>query len=316
MRFRAKIPGGIEIAQLALRISIKVIPGNVFIISPSLAGKLYKESGMISADRINEYAETHSMHYPYGKRLYQPDNSHGLNVSETERIASAIAGGALAVIGISKGGWAGWLLALAGGGLIYRGATGHCGVYGAFGVNTAHEDHTGVRHGHGIRIEKSVTISRQPEEIYGFWRNFNNLPRFMKHLESVQDIGGNRSHWKAKAPAGSSVEWDAEIINEKENELIAWQSLEGAAVPNAGTVRFERAPGNRGSVVRVTLSYEPPGGTLGSMIAKLFGEEPGQQVEEDLRRFKQLMEAGEIASTEMQSSGRATNQNAARGAAR
>jgi uncharacterized membrane protein len=233
-----------------------------------------------------------------------------VNVSETERIASAIAGGALAVLGIARGGWGGWALALAGGGLVLRGATGHCSVYQALGVDTAHpqQGHTSVRHGHGIKVEKSVTIHKEPEALYGFWRNFSNLPRFMKHLESVTETSDGRSHWVAKAPAGMTVEWDAEIINEEENELIAWRSLEGASVPNAGSVRFERAPGNRGSVVRVSLSYEPPGGVLGSKVAKLFGEEPEQQIEEDLRRFKQLMEAGEIASTDVQPSGRAASQ--------
>ncbi|MEO6726516.1 MAG: SRPBCC family protein [Blastocatellia bacterium] len=270
---------------------------------------------MISADKINEYAENNSIDYPYGRRLYQPRNQRELNVSEPERIASAIAGGAMAVFGIAKGGWAGWALALAGGGLVYRGATGQCAIYQALGVDTAHRDHAGVKHGHGIKIEKSVTINKKPEELYGFWRNFSNLPRFMKHLESVHDKDEIHSHWVAKAPAGMTVEWDAEVINEKENELIAWRSLEGASVPNAGSVRFELAPGNRGSVVRVSLSYEPPGGVLGSKIAKLFGEEPDQQVAEDLRRFKQLMEAGEIASTDIQPSGRA-GARAARGSAR
>jgi uncharacterized membrane protein len=199
------------------------------------------------------------------------------------------------------------MLALTGGGLVYRGATGHCSVYQALGVDTADKQsgRASVRHNRGIKIEKSVTINKSPEELYSFWRNFGNLPRFMNHLESVNEIGDKRSHWVAKAPAGMTVEWDAEIINEEKNELIAWRSLEGAGVPNAGSVRFEAAPANRGCVVRVSLSYEPPGGALGSKIAKLFGEEPGQQIEEDLRRFKQLMETGEIASTGVQPSGRA-----------
>jgi uncharacterized membrane protein len=116
----------------------------------------------------------------------------------------------------------------------------------------------------------------------------------------VKMIDEKRSHWVAKGPAGFSVEWDAEIINEKENELVAWRSLEGSMINNAGSVRFEPASNNRGCVVRVVLSYEAPGGVIGSGIAKLFGEEPEQQIEEDLRRFKQLMETGEIASTKGQ----------------
>lgn len=156
-----------------------------------------------------------------------------------------------------------------------------------------------------IRVELSVTINRSPEELYTFWRDFQNLPRFMRHLISVQISGDKRSHWVAKAPAGRTVEWDAEIINDKPNELIAWRSLEGAEVDNAGSVRFEKATGGRGTFVRVTLQYDPPGGTLGSMVAKLFGEEPKGQIQEDLGRFKQLMETGEIATTVGQSSARA-----------
>jgi len=149
-----------------------------------------------------------------------------------------------------------------------------------------------------------VTVNKSPGELYRFWRNFENLPRFMNHLESVKVIDGNRSHWVAKAPLGMTVEWDAVIHNEQENELIAWRSLEGADIPNAGSVRFERAPGGRGTIVKVALEYDPPAGKVGATIAKLFGEEPEQQVEEDLRRFKQVMETDAASTTEGQSSGR------------
>lgn len=146
----------------------------------------------------------------------------------------------------------------------------------------------------GTTVRKSLIINRTPEELYQFWRNFENLPRFMKHLESVQVTGDGRSHWVAKAPAGSSVEWDALITEDRPNELIAWRSLEGADVDNSGSVSFERAPGGRGTIVRVEIEYNPPGGVIGSAIAKLFGEEPGQQAQEDLRCFKQMMETGEV----------------------
>ena len=259
---------------------------------------------MIEAERIDDYAKSTSQEYHSGERLYQPDRKH-TNVGNPERWASAIGGGALAAYGITKGGFGGLALALLGGGLILRGSTGHCQLYQALGVNTAKskssdQSQTSVHHGDGIRVVKSVTINKAPEEIYRLWSNFENLPRFMNHLESVKMIDEKRSHWVAKAPAGFSVEWDAEIINQKENELIAWRSLEGSTINNAGSVRFEPASNNRGCVVRVVLSYEAPGGVIGSSIAKLFGEEPEQQIEEDLRRFKQLMETGEIASTEGQ----------------
>ncbi|HVE80037.1 MAG TPA: SRPBCC family protein [Gemmatimonadaceae bacterium] len=147
---------------------------------------------------------------------------------------------------------------------------------------------------HGIRTKKSITVRLPVEEVYRFWRNFENLPRFMRHLESVEVVSERRSHWKAKAPAGLTVEWDAEIVDERPNELISWRSLEGADVSNAGTVRFQPAPGGRGTEVRVELQYDPPGGKIGSKLAMLFREEPGQQVQDDLRVFKQVMETGDI----------------------
>jgi uncharacterized membrane protein len=235
------------------------------------------------------------------------------NVGEMERWASAIGGGALAVYGVSRllsgGALSGAVLALVGGSLIYRGTTGHCNLYQAAGINTAESSASNpvvsVSADRGIKVEKSVTINKSPEELYSFWRRFENLPRFMNHLESVTTTGESRSHWVAKAPAGSTVEWDAEIYNEKENELIAWRSLDGADVDNAGSVRFEPSAGGRGTTVRVTLRYDPPGGAIGAAIAKLFGENPEQQIDEDLRRFKQVMEIGEVVTTEGQPSGRA-----------
>lgn len=143
-------------------------------------------------------------------------------------------------------------------------------------------------------MRRSIIINRTPEEIYQFWRNFENLPTFMKHLEAVRVTGDGRSHWVAKAPAGESVEWDAEITEDRPNELIAWRSLEGSDVDNSGSVRFERAAGNRGTVVHVNIDYDPPGGVVGKTVAKLFGEEPGQQVYDDLRCLKQVMEVGEV----------------------
>ncbi len=237
-----------------------------------------------------------------------------VNVGETERWASAIGGGALAVYGLTRlianGSWSGAVLALVGGSLVYRGTSGHCAMYEAAGINTAGSTTeakspvVSVPGDRGIKVEKSIIINKSPEQLYQFWRNLENLPRIMGHLESVRVTGGNRSHWIAKAPAGSSVEWDAETYNEKENELIAWRSLEGADVANAGSVHFTAAPGGRGTEVRVVLKYDPPAGIIGATIAKLFGEEPSQQIEEDLRRFKQLMEAGETSKTEGQPSGR------------
>ncbi len=155
-----------------------------------------------------------------------------------------------------------------------------------------------------IRREKSISVNRSPEECYRFWRDFKNLARIMDHVEGIEVTSPRRSHWVALGPAGVRVEWDAEITTDNENRSIAWRSLEGADVDNFGVVRFEPRPGNRGTIIRADIQYRSPGGKLGSAIASLFGHEPGQQVAGALRRFKQLIETGEIATTEGQPSGR------------
>jgi uncharacterized membrane protein len=222
--------------------------------------------------------------------------SEGSNVSDTERWGTLISGGALVLLGLRQGSLRGALTALAGGGLVYRGLTAQDSiqdtVQNALNMNQA------------IKVEKSVTIAnKSPEELYRFWRNFENLPRFMKHLKHVTVINDTRSHWIASAPMGGSVEWDAEIISDQENRLIAWASVEGADIDNSGFVRFQPAPAGRGTEVKVVIEYNPPGGAIGDAIAKLFGEEPKQQIGDELRRFKMLMEAGEIATTQGQPKG-------------
>jgi len=218
-----------------------------------------------------------------------------VNVGQTERWISALGGGALALYGVTRGSLGGIALALVGAALVQRGYSGHCNLYEAMGYSTGgdalrNSENVSVPAERGTKVEKSVTINRPASELYGFWRNFENLPRFMNHLESVRSIGGERTHWVAKAPAGTTVEWDAEVYNEKVNELIAWRTLEGSQVSSAGSVRFEEAP-NGGTEVRVSLKYDPPGGKLGALVARLFGENPERQIEEDLGRFKELMES-------------------------
>lgn len=148
-----------------------------------------------------------------------------------------------------------------------------------------------------IHVTKSVTVNRPPETVYHFWRDLKNLPRFMAHLESVE-VENGISTWRAKAPAGTTVEWQAEIIQDHPNEVIAWRSLEGATVPNRGAVRFTPAPGGRGTQVHVELKYDPPGGMLAATIAKLFGEEPSQQIASDLNRLKQVLETGSVVHSD------------------
>jgi len=149
-----------------------------------------------------------------------------------------------------------------------------------------------------VRVQQSILINRSPAELYQFWHDFQNLPRFMYHLDSVQTTGQGRSHWVAKAPAGTTVEWDAVITADHPNSLIAWCSLEGADVEHTGSVHFEQAPGGRGTVVTVEITYRPPGGAIGRGLAKLFGAAPEQQMQDDLRRFKQVMETGEVIRSE------------------
>ena len=149
-----------------------------------------------------------------------------------------------------------------------------------------------------IRTRRSVAINRSREALYSYWHDFRNLPRFMHHLESVQALDDRRSHWVTKGPAGKRVEWDSEITAERANEFIAWRSMEGADVYNAGSVEFEPRPGGRGTIVRVELEYRPPGGIAGTAFAMLFNQSPEQQIYDDLRRFKQIMEVGEVVRSD------------------
>ena len=155
-----------------------------------------------------------------------------------------------------------------------------------------------AHHRRHVHVSAVTTIKRPVDDVYDFWRDFENFPRFMRHLESVRVLDGRRSHWRAKAPAGMTVEWEAEIVGERDNESISWRSLPGAGVQNRGAVRFRPAPGGRGTEVRVDLEYVPPGGSVGRAVAMLFGEEPQQQVRDDLRRVKQILEAGEVPTSE------------------
>jgi uncharacterized membrane protein len=155
-----------------------------------------------------------------------------------------------------------------------------------------------VRTGSAIKLQRSIRIERPPEELYRFWRNFENLPRVMSQIESVEVINDRLSHWVAKTIplGGPKVEWDAEVINEIDNELIGWRSLRGADVENAGSVRFERALDGRATELTVTMQYAPPGGLLGVWVAKIFGEDPERKIDEDLQRFKESMEAQTYSS--------------------
>ena len=233
-----------------------------------------------------------------------------VNIGRVERWLSMVAGGALVAYGLKRREAPGGAAAIAGAALLYRGATGHCDLYQALGVNRAHgrangntfrgdgtgwiadrgSDTRAQLGGHrGIHVEESVTIDRPISELYRFWRNFENLPQFMEHLESVAMREEGISHWVAKGPARTRPEWDARIINEVENKVIGWQSLEGSTISTAGSVNFDEDI--QGTRVTVHLQYNPPGGRAGAVVARIFGEEPSQTIRENLGRFKQLMEA-------------------------
>jgi uncharacterized membrane protein len=176
--------------------------------------------------------------------------------------------------------------------------TGLIRLYGlgefAAGIAIVYAMQPSNSHKRGIHAQGTCIVNSTPEEVYQFWRNFENLPRFMRHVNSVEELGDGRSHWKVKGPAGMEVEWDAKIVADVPNEVITWRTLENSDVDHAGAVRFERAAGGRGTIVKVNFEYQPIGGVIGATVAKLFGEEPEQQLDDDLRRFKQVLEVGEV----------------------
>jgi uncharacterized membrane protein len=246
-----------------------------------------------------------------GERAEAGERQH-VNVGPFERWLSVVAGGALAAYAFKRRSTPGGAAAVAGAALMLRGATGHCNVYQALGITHANggggttadvgsDTRAQLGGARGIHVEQSVTINRPIEEVYRFWRNFENLPQFMAHLESVSERSGGIWRWVARGPAGSTVSWDARIINEIVNKVIGWQSLTGSTISTAGSVHFDET--SHGTRVRVHLQYNPPAGQLGAAVAWVFGQEPNRQVREDLRGFKALMEAGEIPTIEGQPSG-------------
>jgi uncharacterized membrane protein len=214
-----------------------------------------------------------------------------VNVAEFERWGSVAAGGVVIALGLSRRDRSGAWLAAAGSTLVMRGVTGHCPVYASLGRNETREALSGDK---GVAVHEGIRLEKPVAEVYSFWRRFENLPRFMTYLDRVDDLGGGRSRWVAKGPAGSKVEWDAEIINEVENKVIGWRTLPDSQVTMAGSVNFDVVRGGRETQLSVRLQYAPPGGRAGAFVAMVFGREPSQTIREDLRRLKQLLEAGEI----------------------
>ncbi len=220
----------------------------------------------------------------------------GRNISEAERWLSLTGGIGLAAYGLARRSGPGLFLAGLGALLFERGVSGHCRTYSLFGINTAgtrSDTRQALRGSAGVLVEESVTVNRPIEELYRFWRNLENLPRVMRHLQSVERLTETLSRWRASGPAGTEVEWNAEIINDVANEVIGWRSIEGSDVVSAGSVHFDPEPFGRGTRIRVRLQYSPPGGKVGDAVARLLGRDAATEIRDDLQRFKHNIEAGE-----------------------
>lgn len=232
-------------------------------------------------------------------RYVQPRPSASRNVGETERLASAIGGGLLALLGLSRRSLGGFALAGLGGVLLYRGTTGHCPVFEQFGVSTAEP-----KAPEPVEIVEAITVNVARSTAYDYWRRLENLPRFMHHLRRVEDLGGGRSRWTARGPGPlPDLTWEAEVVEERPGERLVWRSLPGADVSNAGHVTFSDAPHGE-TEVHARIAYRPPAGAVGAGLARWLDPVLGQMVKEDIRRFQHVIETGEVPTTEGQPSGR------------
>lgn len=221
--------------------------------------------------------------------------SERVNVGQTERWLSALGGGALVLYGLKKRSWPSLALALIGGAFVYRGVTGHCPAYQALEINRARKEGEAAEPeeragGEGwVRVEKSIQIRKEPEALFSFLKNVENLPKVLDHLESVRGKNHRHSHWIAKATKGTELEWEAEAIDEKENEQITWRAIENGGIDNLITFRLEKSP-NEGTEVRLLLQYNTARSLLGAAFARLFGD-PEKLLEAALERLKQIIEA-------------------------
>ncbi|HEU4684915.1 MAG TPA: SRPBCC family protein [Nitrospira sp.] len=224
----------------------------------------------------------------------------GRNVGNIGRLASVVIGLGLLATGLPRRSWSGGLSAAIGASLLHRGISGYCAAFDALGIDTSDANRETnrlgrrkVHTGEAVKIRRHIEIRRPPGELYRFWRSLDNLPRIMSHLESIEIINDRLSHWRVKTlPGVPAVEWDAEIINDVENERIGWRSLSGADVDNTGSVEFEPIHEGHGTRLTVMLQYAPPAGRLGAAVAKMVSEDPDSKIAQDLQRFKESMEAG------------------------
>jgi uncharacterized membrane protein len=220
------------------------------------------------------------------------------NLTDAERNIALFGGGSLVAYGLLRKNWTGVALAAFGTGLVVAGITGKSSagrpirtMLKGTGKNVS------IPYESGIHVDETVRINRSAADLYQFWRNLKNLPVLMRHIDSVEIIDERLSRWKAKGPVGLSIQWNAEIINDIQDKIIAWRSIKGSMVDCAGSVRFEPALNGRTDVI-VTLQYHPPAGEIGVALAKLFGQDPTKHIREDLRRFRELMEKGVVSVSE------------------
>jgi len=226
----------------------------------------------------------------------QAEHAHtsSASLSQTNNLIAIGTGAALLTFSAFRRSPAGPWIAAAAVPFLYRGIVGHWPE--PFHTRGPNDDTREALGGdHGVHVREAVRLELPIHQVYSFWRRFENLPRFMRYLDSVREDAADRSHWVAIGPGGIRVEWDAELINEVEDKLIAWRSLPGSDVTTAGSVNFDSVRGGRETQVTVNLQYAPPAGKTGAWVATLFGREPSQTIREDLRRLKQILEAGEIA---------------------
>jgi uncharacterized membrane protein len=248
-------------------------------------------------DRGDPYWETSGKARKSGPEEFRSGAARGPiaepNVGDSERVLSVAAGLGLGLLGLARGRLSGLAMTATGAALVWRGYTGRCQCYQALGINTAkRKPATAVPAQQGCKLERTIIVDKSPADLYQFWRKLENLPRVMRHLKSVETCDNQRSHWVATGALGKDVEWDAEIINERENEMIAWRSLPGGDVETAGSVHFKPLASGSGTEVAVSMKYNPPAGKVGARIVSLLGAGLEDKLDEDLNTFKQVMETG------------------------
>ena len=225
-----------------------------------------------------------------------------VNVGPIQRGASVLAGAALVTIGLRRRTLGGAVLALAGADLLYRGATGYCHVLGALGLDTANRD-GGTAAPAAVEIQRSLTVQQPREEVYRRWRDPQSQTLVWSHFATITNATDQGAHWRVEGPLGRALEWDTQIVEERDGKLIRWRSTSGD-LPNEGTVEFRDAPGELGTEITLRVRFDPPAGRLGEAVARLLDDPPKLVLAKALRRFKSLVETGEIASTERNPSGR------------